>query len=1096
MKRYYQDKNQLQKEESRPALSPFSIILIFVVFILIGCSLLPLLSIQLNPSRTDPSLNVTFQWPEASTRLIEQEITSKLEGLFGAIMGVQNINSVTSKGEGKISLTFKKNTNLDAVRFELATLIRQTYPKLPEKVSFPLISLGSSGRKTQPILTYTLNGNASPYEIQKYAQEHIVPYLSVIAGVNEINVYGATPFEWQIAFDYDLSSQLGISVEEIQEAIRDYFQKEDIGLVFVRMSDAPIYSINSIASSSGSPLESQMRVALKSIQSLQLNWQQIPIKNVAGRIIYLSDIALVEYLEQQPNAYFRINGLNTINIVIYPAEGVNHIRLADALDTRLSEINQNLPSGYTLLPAYNTTQFIKKELRKIGFRTLFSMVILLAFVLLVSRQLRYLILIFISLIANLVIAIIFYYLFQIEIHLYSLAGITVSFGIIIDNTIVMVDHYRHHRDKKVLLAILAATLTTIGALSVIFFLEEKQRLNLVDFALVVMINLGVSVIIALFFIPALMQKVLLKKGHNRRVIRRKRCIVHITKFYARTITFCKRFAWLFIILMILGFGLPVHWLPDKIEQESFWADVYNETIGSEWYQGSARSTVEKVVGGSLRLFTEDVFESSFYQEPEQTTLYVRGTMPEGCTVQQLNQAITKMENYISQYDEVEMFQTSIQSYRNSSIRITFKPEYEFGSFPFYLKEALTSQAVSLGGLDWSVYGVGRGFSNALSTGFRNSSIKLEGYNYDDLFAYGEQFKSQLLENPRIKVVDIQGDQGWRVTNLHEYFLEFNNAALAHNDIDLVTFYDKLNDKVYYNSLPPVFYQNESQPVSLVTANKEYAELWHFKHQPLKIKGPDDNRKEGSTQKESLPGTNQHDKMVKLNHVAAIEKQKSGNDIYKYNQQYQLYLLYDFIGPEKFSQIVREEFIEEMKPHLPLGYNMEDGRKSFDFWNKKEKNQYYLIFLVIIIIYFICSILLESLRQPLAIMAMIPISFIGVFLTFYLFDLNFDQGGFASFILLSGITVNSGLYIINDFNNLRKKYPAKSHFSLYLKAFNQKIIPVLLTILSTALGLIPFIWQGQNEVFWFSFASGTIGGLVFSLVALYLYLPLFKFYENN
>ena len=61
-------------------------------------------------------------------------------------------------------------------------------------------------------------------------------------------------------------------------------------------------------------------------------------------------------------------------------------------------------------------------------------------------------------------------------------------------------------------------------------------------------------------------------------------------------------------------------------------------------------------------------------------------------------------------------------------------------------------------------------------------------------------------------------------------------------------------------------------------------------------------------------------------------------------------------------------------------------------------------------------------------------------------------------------VNAGLYIINDFNDLKKKYPGRCSFDLYLKAYNQKIIPVLLTIVSSVLGLIPFIWQGQNEVF--------------------------------
>lgn len=122
--------------------------------------------------------------------------------------------------------------------------------------------------------------------------------------------------------------------------------------------------------------------------------------------------------------------------------------------------------------------------------------------------------------------------------------------------------------------------------------------------------------------------------------------------------------------------------------------------------------------------------------------------------------------------------------------------------------------------------------------------------------------------------------------------------------------------------------------------------------------------------------------------------------------------------------------------------------------------------------------------------MIPISFIGVFLTFYVFDFNFDQGGYASFILLCGISVNSALYIINDFNNFKKQYSKRSVKQLYFKAYNYKIIPVILTIVSTIVGLIPFVWNGQNEAFWFSFAVGSIGGLLFSLIGIFFYLPLF------
>jgi hypothetical protein len=87
-------------------------------------------------------------------------------------------------------------------------------------------------------------------------------------------------------------------------------------------------------------------------------------------------------------------------------------------------------------------------------------------------------------------------------QLYSLAGVTISLSLIIDNTIVMADHIRTHQNRLAFLSVLAATLTTIGSLAIIFFLNEEIRLNLQDFAAVIIVNLFVSLAIALFFVPA------------------------------------------------------------------------------------------------------------------------------------------------------------------------------------------------------------------------------------------------------------------------------------------------------------------------------------------------------------------------------------------------------------------------------------------------------------------------------------------------------------------------------------------------------------------------------------------------------------------
>lgn len=93
------------------------------------------------------------------------------------------------------------------------------------------------------------------------------------------------------------------------------------------------------------------------------------------------------------------------------------------------------------------------------------------------------------------------------------------------------------------------------------------------------------------------------------------------------------------------------------------------------------------------------------------------------------------------------------------------------------------------------------------------------------------------------------------------------------------------------------------------------------------------------------------------------------------------------------------------------------------------------------------------------------------------------------LLLCALTINASIYIINEYNNMRKANRRLSSFRLYIKAFNHKIIPILLTIFSTILGLMPFLIGGKGEGFWFSLAAGATGGLIFSLLGVIIWLPL-------
>ena len=1041
----------------KQTISSFSIIITCTCLSIIGAVFIPLLTIKLHPTPSTTNVSIYYQWSDASAKVIEQEVTSKIEGLTNELKNVQWINSYSYKGHGRVVVGFKTGIDMDAVRFEIANIIRQIYPELPEGVSYPEISKSSPGENNSPILTYSINAEETSYAIDKYARTNIMPKISLIEGVSKIQLYGASQFHWVVTYDVDRILKLKLSIGELQNAIRSFITTRDLGMGTIE---------NQYASS-----DYDVPVRLVYMTDATFDWQQIPIKKVNDRILFLKDVATASFEEAPVTQYYRMNGLNTVNMVIFPERDVNTIKLSQKVRELMGFLKEEISNKYHLKLTRDSSSYLSKEITKIQRRTLFSLLILLILTILLYRNLKYIGILSICIFSTLLIAVIFYYVFDVELQLYSFAGITISFGILIDNSIIMLDHLLHKKDKKVFLAIFAATLTTVSAVAIIYFLEESQQKNLSDFAYVIIINLSVSLIVSYFFVPALVEKMKAKKQDKKISKDRKIGIIRFLRGYRSTLFFLKkRWAYgLMILVFVLGFGLPIHLLPTKYENPSgTFEKWYNKSMGSDIFLHTYRPVMEKVLGGSLRLFATDVFEKSFYSEPSETVLYIRGSMPVGGSVQQLNIAVKKMEAYLSTFDEIRMYETQITSYQNSSVAVYFKEKHENTAFPYVLKSLIETKANSLGGMDWDVYGVGKGFSNRLGNNLGNSSIVLEGYNYDKLYSYAQALGQQLVgeSGGRVKEVKVVSERSWRSVINQEYYLDFDPQLLALYNISAYDVYRSLLSNLNASDLASVFYNEEYSKVKLVSNKLKDFTIWDLKNFPVFV----------------------GEKQLKLHQVANIEKRSTGNDIRRNNQQYYLEVTYDFIGSYQLSSAYRDQFVERFKEILPLGYRIYTN--TYRGWDRKEKTQYYYIGLIIFVIFFICAILLESLKQPLAVISMIPISFIGVFLTFYFFEFNFDQGGYASFILLAGISVNSALYIINDFNNLKAQYPGVQRYVLYFKAFRYKIIPILLTIITTIAGLIPFVYDGQKEVFWFAFAVGSIGGLVFSLLGILIYLPLF------
>ena len=1025
---------------------PFSVVLIMVALSLIGMASIRRLNIQYTPTAEERTLTVSFNYPNASAETVEAEATSKLEGVLSGLDHVSGVSSTSSKGGGTIQVSFNKGTDMDAARFEAASAVRNIRSSLPREITYPTISRGNGESVSR--VSYLVKGDIPSREISRYLNEHVLSPLAAVPGVDKVEIGGGVPFHWVITFDAAKAASAGITADEIATAFRSYYGSEVVGMA--RTGDG------------------MMSVRLE--EESGPDFGAVPVKNVGGEIIHLRDIATWRYEESVPTSYYRVNGLNTITMTAEIASSANLLTTAAAVRAKMDELRCGFPGEITASVAYDSSEYVRDELNRIYLRTGLCVLILLLFVLIIYRSWRYMLIILSTLAVNILTALAIYSFAGLQIHIYTLAGITVSLGIIIDTSIVMIDHYSRYRDRRVFPAILSAVATTVGALLMVLLLPESEKANLVDFIWVIVINLCLSLLISYLFIPSLMEYIPVSQvsgvsgsgaalsacasrpirvngrqnstGAGRRRLRSLRRAVKWNKRYERYISWGTRHRWVYIVLFIAAFGLPFCALPKALsEKEKATASRARKAVDKlvTWkpYE-SNRVKIDKYAGSSFALFYGALDRFNFYRQPQKKQLNIRAGMLEGCTVNQLNEVVKAMENYLSKFDEISVFTTRISSYNNAYINVEFKPEYENTTFPAILKSEVTRMAINFGGANWSVWGI------------------------DD-----NSFSNNIVS--RVQEPEIWGGGRYGRPS-SEFVLDYDFGRMTMADVNPYSYYGTLSSLLYEEVIGKADHDGELSDVVLRSSDLDAYDLWHVVNSPVEI----------------------GESKVTLSGLGSIDKRRTGLEIQKENQSYTLEVRYDFIGSYELGRRLRKQVVDHFNNEiLPVGFKAEDPSGGW-FYNNKERYAW-LIFLIIAVIYVMLAMTFESFRYPLPVIFMIPISFIGLFLVFGLTDFAFDQGGFAAFVMLSGIVVNAGIYLVTTYQALRQAQgdaQGPEAIRLYIKAFSRKITPISLTIVSTILGLMPFLSDGPEEVFWFDFAIGTIAGMAFSVIAIILVLPVF------
>lgn len=1063
------------------AVSPFTLILVMVICAMAGCAVIPLLDVEPEPRPLQgKTISVSFKWPDASPKVIEQNVTSRIEGVVSAIKGVENVSSVSRFGGGKVDIELKPQTDVSAARFEIASAIRQIYRKFPEKVSYPEISGGEvvteAGKEDAEklLLSYELNSTMNNDQLKEYAENQLEPTLRRMDGVRRVEITGSTGKYVEIEYDPLKLHAAGINVDDIEGAVRGFMGRADI----VGELD--------VASSDGSM---ERKALYLDIEQFGKPLERMPVKNINGTVIYLGDLATYEYKDRLPSSYYRLNGLSTIYLNIFVDADASMIRLSHSLRNEMKELGRNLRKGVYVTLAQNTAEKTESELNTLVRRSLMSLAILLVFIFLIRRRWKYLFLISATLAANILIAILIYWMCGMRLHTFALAGITVSLGIIIDSSIVMVDHYLLHRDRNAFFAIFAALLTTIGALTIIFFLPEHIRKDLYDFSWIIIINLTVSLAVALLFVPAIVEKTGynqipddLKYSGSAKNISSKNLTNRILSTYASYIRFTRKRKWIYAFILISTFGIPIFALPDSLgdenaiypnrerQKELLWYErLYNATLGSEFFLQIIKPPLAELTGGTMRLFADHLrYASDRRPQEQEVRLIIRGKMPVGGNMHELNDKMRHIERFLSGFPEILRFETRIGAW-GGLIVVDFKEEELNTGFPMFLENKVIGQLISLGGADWSTHGVSeRGFSNSLDLAHRNHRIEIAGYNYDRLYRYAEDMSAKLASNQRVQdiIIETPGHENQE----DELYMVYDWERIALDGFSLTGAHAALREILAERELGHYKDRFIDSDIKLKSERYNSFDHWMLDNSYIDING----------------------QPAKLSNYMKTTRRQAKNVIPRKNQEYVLSVAFNVLGSWNYSNRVIRNITNEYNAKFPIGYRCLNKTSG---WHEDDGTQYWLLILVAVIIYFVCAVLFESLTLPFVIISLIPVSLIGTFLTFYFTGVEFGNGGFASMVLLAGIVVNAGIYQLYEYRTLLRKSKADTSASsdditLYVQAFRIKAVPVFLTVLSTVLGLVPFLIEKDGDGdFWYSLAVGSMGGLLFSLLAYIFVMPI-------
>ena len=1103
---------------------PVTVCMFVVAVALFGLVSLQRMALNLLPEIAYPALTILTDYEDAAPEEIENLITRPIEEVVGVVGGLTRVESVSRSGQSEVVLEFTWRTNMDVATLEVREKLDLL--QLPRDVERPVLLRFDPSY--DPVMRLQFWGEASLSRLRYLADEELKKSLESTEGVAAIKVVGGLEEQIRIEIDEKRLAELRIPITEVTQVLTRENLNQASGSLYDLDANYMVRMLNQF----------------RSVEEIE----RIILRDSEGRRVVLAEVAEVWRGSKDREVIARIDGRESVELAVYKEGDANTVMVARAVEAKLEKLRKDgvLSGSLQVRTVFNQARFIEQAVDNVLWSAVLGAVLATLVLYLFLRHLRSTLLVAFSIPISVLATFALMYQMDVSLNIMSLGGIALGVGMLVDNSIVVLEAvHRQDRSRTTLpeavyrgtrevgTAVTASTLTTLAVFLPLVFLEGIAGQLFKDQALTIIFSLSASLVVALTVIPTVLAlQVQPPPPSSGRVLPDNepktlapgpmgpvgRVLAFSRKALQRTMAFLF-VDLLTVVLADLRAGL--HWLGRGLLR--LLAPVLSgfEAV-LERVRGRYPVWLESVLDHKGRLMAATgllvalAIAASFRLGAELIPPMTQGefafeiSLPEGAPLARTDRLLSEVESQVAEFEGVEtVFSSAGGSNRNQFARRL--EEEHVGQLHVVMEDRRDRQA------EFEVIERVRGRLSQypeVTYAFRRPTlfsfttpIEVEIYGYDlgELQAAAGQVAARMEGIAGLKDVKTTT----RLGN-PEIQVRFDRERLARLNLDENSIADILRNKIRGDVASR--YREEDKQIDILVraAESDRDAIQDLRELVINMGNRAFSGAGGQSNSGAASGDGASDGggsgaggataqnagsnsetattvPIRLNSVADIDIGRGPAEVRRIGSQRAAVVSANLSGMDlsRASRSIQAE-LQVLGGQLPATVSL-----SLAGQNQELETSYRSLFmalaLAVFLVYLVMASQFESFIHPLIIMFTVPLGLIGVVLALALTGTTLSVVVLLGLIILSGIMVNNAILLVDYANKLRRAGQARR--AALLQAGQVRLRPILMTTLTTVLGLIPMaLGWGEGAEIRAPMAIAVMGGLLFSALLTLFFIP--------